>query len=461
MKRSLYQKLVLAFLLVAVTVTVLVAIFLHTTNPDRLNRLVVEQQRSDFETVVIEYYNANGTLDGVSQLFRSKHDQKPPPDDGPPRPTANRRIQFGLTDANGIIVVAVPDRFEMGQRIPGDILSQGKVIEVEGKRIGVILSPLPLLNLSPEELAYLSRSDHAVVLAAVAAVLVALIVSTLMARTLTRPLRALTQAAHRIAGGDLEQQVTVNSRDEIGELAQAFNRMSREVAQANYLRRQMTADIAHELRTPLTVIAGYVEAMRDGVLTATPQRMDTIYTEIERLQRLVEDLRTLSRADACELTLNRQPLSVPALLQQALTAFQHQAEQQHIGLTMQAPEEMPLLYGDETRLMQVLENLLSNALHHTPAGGSITLRAACDAGQMQIAVSDTGQGIAPEDLPHIFERFYRADPARSEESGASGLGLAIARAIVRTHGGEIRAESCLGEGATLLIEFPAQVFAHD
>jgi signal transduction histidine kinase len=295
-------------------------------------------------------------------------------------------------------------------------------------------------------------------LASGGAVLVALVVGLLLARTLTRPLQALTAATHRMAGGDLEQQVPVTSRDELGELAQAFNRMSQQVAQANHARRQMTADVAHELRTPLTVIAGYIESMRDGVLQVTPERLTVIYAEIEHLQHLVGDLRILSQADAGELKLNRQPLQVADLLQQVQASFAHQAEQNGIQLNLNLDPNLPPIQGDEVRLIQVLSNLIANAIRYTPRGGQIRLGAVYEAGQVVLTIQDTGQGIAPADLPLVFDRFYRADKSRSEENGESGLGLAIAKALVEAHGGTITVASTLGSGTTFTIRLQPDTF---
>jgi signal transduction histidine kinase len=257
-----------------------------------------------------------------------------------------------------------------------------------------------------------------------------------------------------MATGELEQQVVVRSRDELGELAAAFNQMSADLARASELRRQMTADIAHDLRTPLTVITGYLESLRDGVLQPSPARFDTIYNEAQQLQRLVEDLRTLSLADAGELPLNRQLVSPQELLEGLVAAYKHQAERQSIALHWQAEPGLPAINVDADRMMQVLSNLVSNALRYTPAGGQIALTAAQRGAGVQLTVQDNGAGIAREALPHIFERFYRGDPARQQHDGESGLGLAIARSIVEAQGGTIAVQSALGAGTTFTIMLP-------
>ncbi len=468
---TLSRKLTLAFLLIAVTAAAIVALFIRFTSATRLNQLVLEQQRADFAALVTDYYRQTGSIRGLDLFLRQITNpipQQPIPNQPnqfiPQPPPSDRRNIFGFTDANGFVIVPLPPQFIPGQRLPPDILARNTPLEVDGVRIGTILSlPLPI-DLTPQEQAYLARTNQALTLAAIGAAVLALIVGILLARTLTRPLRALTEATEKMADGELNQQVTVNSKDEIGELADSFNRMSREVARANLLRKQMTADIAHDLRTPLTVIAGYVESMRDGDLAPTPERLDSIYAEIERLQRLVADLRLLAVSDAGELRLNLAPLDVRSLLERVAASFKLSAEQKGITLTVEADPALPDLLVDESRLDRVLSNLVSNAIRHTPSGGKVALQATRNAQRairntqyVLITVADTGEGIPPSDLPHIFDRFYRADKSRTDADGASsGLGLAIAKALVEAHGGRIWAESEEGRGTRMRVEMPVK-----
>jgi signal transduction histidine kinase len=230
--------------------------------------------------------------------------------------------------------------------------------------------------------------------------------------------------------------------------------MSTDLAHATQSRRQITADIAHDLRTPLTVIGGYLESMCDGVLKPTPDRLEMMHTEVHHLQRLVDDLRTLSLADAGKLTLNKHEITPDNLLMRVADIYQLPAE--NIGVTLQvriAPD-LPLVHVDEERMVQVLSNLVSNALRYTPNGGQITLEARrCD-DSVLLSVEDTGIGITSEALSRIFERFYRADRARQQSEGESGLGLAIARSIIEAHGGTIAVESEMGRGTKFIIALP-------
>ena len=466
MPRSLTWKLTLAFLLVAIAVALLVAVAIRLTSTGNFDQLLLEQARSEYKASLIAYYQAHGSWEGVQQVLAQQRGEPAPrptpePADAtgagdaasPPNFRRERHQIFGLVDAQGVVVLPFGPEFQAGTHVTQDVLARGEPVEVDGKVVGTILTPTRPPGLAPEEIAYLRRTDNALLLAAGGAILVALAAGVLLARTLTRPLHALTEATHRMAGGELEQEVLVKSRDEIGELAAAFNRMSREVARANNARRQMTADVAHELRTPLTVIAGYVESMRDGALAPTPERLSVIYAEIEHLQNLVGDLRTLTQADAGELKLNKQPVNPGELLQQAFATFEHQAAQTGVNLEVKVSDGLPPIEVDEARMAQVLGNLLSNALHYTPAGGRIELGAALDGDRVTLTVQDTGQGISPEDLPFVFDRFYRADQSRAEENGESGLGLAIVKALVEAHGGAISVQSVPGAGSTFAITF--------
>ena len=462
--RSLYWKLTIAFLLVALTVALLVALSIRLTTAGQLGRLIVEQQRSELEARLVNYYQTNGSWRGIQAYYletRGTFATQQPGDHGPgfggsrgggQGPPSDRRDLFGLANAQGRVVIPLLPTYPLGMRVSPAVLAQGEPVEVEGEVVGTILTAGSSPGLTLEETAFLRRTNLALLLAGGGAVLVALLVGAVLARTLTQPLRALTQATQRMAGGALAQEVPVQSADEIGDLALAFNQMSKELTRATRARRQMSADIAHELRTPLTVIAGYIESMRDGVLAPTPQRLEVIYAEIEQLQHLVGDLRMLSQAEAGELKLSRQPVAVRELLGQAQAAFSLQAQQKGVALAVTVDDSAgdasdAEIHVDENRMAQVLGNLLSNAIRHTPAGGRVTLGAESRPDCVRLFVQDTGQGIAPQDLPFIFNRFYRADKARGGDGAESGLGLAIAQALVEAHGGRLTVASQVGKGA--------------
>jgi two-component system sensor histidine kinase BaeS len=283
----------------------------------------------------------------------------------------------------------------------------------------------------------------------------------MLARTLTRPLRELTAATSAMAAGNLNQRVTVRSKDEIGRLAASFNQMSSDLARASQTRKQMTADLAHDLRTPLTILRGYAEGLKEGRLQGTPTLYGIMHGEIEHLQRLVEDLRVLSLADAGELSLNRRSVDPAALLERCgLAHFQQAVEAASpwsVRLRVDAAPDLPSILVDTDRMAQVLNNLVTNALKHTSAG-EVALSASAQGGRVLLSVRDSGEGIAPEHLPYVFDRFYRADSSRqraeSQEAVSSGLGLAIAKAIVEAHGGSMSVESTVGVGSTFTVSLP-------
>ncbi|HLE89893.1 MAG TPA: ATP-binding protein, partial [Anaerolineales bacterium] len=273
---------------------------------------------------------------------------------------------------------------------------------------------------------------------------IALLLGTFLSRTLTRPIRELTQATHAVSEGDLSQQVPVRSSDELGELAKAFNKMSAELSRSVNVRRQMTADIAHELRTPLSLILGHAEAVHDGVLQPTRENFEIIREEAARLEHLVNDLRTLSLADAGELTISLQTIEPQRLIHEVASLYQYQTQRKNISLDLDIASTLPNIEVDPGRMTQVLTNILDNALRHTPEGGRITLSAKQVDDQVELSVQDSGPGLKTEDLDRIFERFYRTDSSRQRDGavpGGSGLGLAIAKSIVQAHGGQLSAET--------------------
>lgn len=270
-------------------------------------------------------------------------------------------------------------------------------------------------------------------------------------RRISAPISRLTIAARTMAAGDLNVRVAGNRVREINDLAEAFNSMAGAISAADGQRRQLTADVAHELRTPLSIIKGRLEGIQDGVYPATPEQITLLLNETALLERMIEDLRILAQADAGQLSLYIEQVQPAGLLQAVARSFAIDAQLAGVAIQVEAPEDLPELAIDPQRISQVLGNLVSNALRHTPQGGTVTLRAwtePADGATINISVGDTGVGIAPENLLYIFDRFWKADKARSR-SGGAGLGLAISRRIVEAHGGRIWAESVPKQGATV------------
>ncbi len=448
---KLTHKLTLAFLLVSLLAIGLAALVVQNVTSAQFNNYLLEQQREQFLRVAVEYYTENGNWRGVEIPLQAAQLLPPPPQPGQipvPQP-------FSLTGRDGRVIIP-GGGFERGQIIPPNVLGRGTSIEVDGLTVGYLLSTgAPPAQRAIEE-QYLERVNLSLLAAALGGVVLSLVLGLFVARTLTRPLRELTGATRALARGDLQQQVTVHAADEIGELAQAFNQMSADLAQSQQGRKQMTADIAHDLRNPLTVLGGYLESLADGKLKPTPERFAVMQVEVTHLQRLVDDLRTLSLADSGDLRLQKEPVRVADLLERVADSYRNQAEAQSIRLEVHAQANLAEIALDPARMEQVLGNLVSNALRYTPEGGEIQLNGRQAEGGVILEVVDNGSGISPEIVPHIFERSFRGDSSRSGDE--SGLGLAIAKSIVELHGGEIGVESEAGQGSRFWILIPVVLF---
>jgi signal transduction histidine kinase len=314
----------------------------------------------------------------------------------------------------------------------------------------------PVAGPPPADVAFLSAVNRSLLFGTLIAGAAAVLITLLLAGRIVRPVEQLTEAAQRMEKGDLTVRVAVDSDDEIGQLAHAFNAMAGGLEQQEQLRRNMVGDVAHELRTPLTNLRGYLEAARDGLLSPDTAFVDNLYEETMLLQRLVADLQDLAQAEAGQLTLARRPAALAAIVEQAVAALRPQADLKAIALSTDLPPDLPLVDVDPERIGQVLRNLLGNAVAHTPVGGEIAVTARAGDGEVSVSVQDTGAGIPAEHLPYVFDRFYRADPSRARQTGGAGLGLAIVRQLVVAHGGTISVTSEPGQGSTFTFTLPTQ-----
>jgi two-component system, OmpR family, sensor histidine kinase BaeS len=455
--RSLTFKLTLAFLFVGLTGAVLVAVIVRQRTQNEFDRLILDQNQQALVSTLTEYYQEHGSWSGVDKAFQSGQEISSPNWNNPgasPR-WEPRRAFFTLVSTNGTIVFG-GGQASPGQTIPPSELKRGESLKVNGQTVGWLIfnPPQGRFNPTTPEANFLGSVTQATIFSALGATLIALLLGGILAYTMTRSLRELTAATQLLAKGKLGHKVKVRSHDELGTLANSFNLMSTELERSNDLRRQMTADIAHDLRTPLSVIMGYTEALSDGKLEGSPEMFAIMHTESQHLSHLIDDLKTLSLADAGELPLTRQPASPINLLKRTAAAHQVTAEKQSITIRVEAASDLPDIMIDVERMMQVMGNLVGNALRYTPPGGEIVLSADSQNRQVRIHVADNGLGIAPEDLPYIFERSFRSDKARVQ-NGETGLGLAIAKSLVEAHGGTISVESKLNEGTTFTIAVPS------
>ncbi len=301
---------------------------------------------------------------------------------------------------------------------------------------------------------FLNTITHSFWLVIVLAWLLALLLTLALSNHILKPVRELTRIANRMERGDLSQRIRIRTKDEMGMLAHAFNTMADSLARSEQLRRNLVSDVAHELRTPLTNVRGYLEALKDGVIDPTGEMIASLYEESLLLSRLVVDLQELSLAEAGQLHLVRRPLALEEVIVKAVSSLQLQATNKQLALRVEMSPCLPRVEADAERVGQVLRNLVSNAITHTPPGGEIRIRARSINGEVLVSVDDTGEGIDEQHLPYIFERFYRTDASRSRATGGTGLGLAIVKQVVEAHGGQVEAESAPGRGSSFTFSLP-------
>jgi signal transduction histidine kinase len=463
--RSLRVRLALMFFLIICVAFSALAVFASQFTTGEFHRYVEDKFRRDVDTIgkILSSYRENqdpaavqASVENFAQL------------------TGQRII---LTDENRK-VLADSKREAIGQVFPtlnGQIPIQAtpeqplpdKIIEplpVFGENTLVVstvemnlpppeILPLRMQFREPENI-FVTAVNRSLWVAMALAGVLALLAALVFSARILKPVQALTVAAHKMGDGDLSQRVKAVTKDEIGELARTFNRMADNLERSENLRRQMVSDVAHELRTPLTNIRGYLEAIQDGVADPSPEIIASLYEEAALLTRLVADLQELTLAEAGQLRLHPTQLAPAELLEKAVTGLQPQALARRHEVKIEVAPDLPLVNADPERAGQILRNLLTNAIKYTPPEGKITVAARSQGDFVAISVQDTGVGIAPEHLPNLFERFYRADSSRTRATGGTGLGLAIARQLTQAQGGEITVESKPGVGSIFTFTLP-------
>ena len=479
MRNSIWTRLMGVFLGVIIVGVIVMVVSVRLTTVTQLKRRVLSDdvaQANALASLLAGYYSQNGNWNGVESFLAATPSQatpaNPQPNDmmGPmmgPQMMWSWEEWVQVTRTSGSIadrVVVLDSRGEviadtggasLGEQHPAQHARNGIPITVGGETVGTVLVGSmiePVLNPADED--FLRSVNISILITSISVGILGLVLGSLLFRQITSPLRALSQSAQAIADGDLGRRVEIKSNDEIGQAAHSFNRMAENLAQADAQRRDMIADIAHELRTPLTVVQGNLEALMDGVYDLTQENVSTVHKQTVILTRLVADLRDLALAESGQLRLEWKAISLADVISQVSEGLEVQAREKGVTMKFETAENLPKIQADEQRITQVLFNLISNALRHTPVGGTITTSAELREGRMLVSVRDTGSGIAPEELPRVFERFYRADRSRARSTGGSGLGLTIAKQIVEAHGGQIWAQSWLGAGSTFAFSLP-------
>jgi len=349
----------------------------------------------------------------------------------------------------GVLVLVIASQFILPAAFNRHMMSTGMM---ENGMMGMSGSN----DMSQLYVDFRASFNEALMYAASAAMLAALALSFLFSRSVVAPVLAMSRATQRISDGRYEERVQSFGQDELAQLAVRFNQMAEKLDQIEAMRRRLIGDVSHELRTPLTAIKGSMEGLMDGVLPANDETYQQIHAEADRLNRLVDDLQELSRVEARAYQLDFRSLDVSSLVQTVTKRLTSKAQAKRILLNFERTPDLPPVRADEDRAIQILTNLTGNALQYTPEGGQVTISTKQVKNEIQVSIRDTGIGIPPEHIPHLFDRFYRVDKSRSRQSGGgSGIGLTIARALVEVHGGRIWVESQgEGKGSTFNFTLP-------
>jgi len=455
-------RLILAFVLVALVSVASFALIARFNTANEVRRFMFRGGMTGTEGLVESlenYYRSQGDWRGVQALLQMQMGgggggQGQGPGQGMMRGSTgmmNQRLRLADSDGNLLADTEVTNPSgglspaELARAIP--LSAEGAVVGYLLPEGGIAFSPLEQSNL-------VARLNRAALSAALIAGGLSLLLGLILAYTLQRPIGEITQAARKLAQGDLSQRVRVRGKDELAVLGRTFNDMSASLQRAEVSRRAMTADIAHELRNPLAIQRANLEALQDGVYPLEREGLEPIIAQNQLLTRLVDDLHTLAMADADQLILEISKTNLNDLARRVVNRFIPQADSRQVHIRFSPDETCPLLSLDSGRLEQILVNLISNALRYVPDSGQIAVDLTREGDFARLSVHDNGPGFPSESLPMIFERFYRVDRSRARADGGSGLGLAIARQLARAHGGDLEAANHPQGGAILTLSLP-------
>lgn len=432
----------MAFIVVIAATTGTISFFFYQSATDEIRRFeerVEEVRIARMEHALSFYYYRQGDWEGIQPFVEQMGD------------LYDRQIV--LADADGTVVADSR----------GDLLGKEYSLDLPGETISppwggytlgtLYLGPRP----SPDPISAWRLHNpirQYILWGGLIGGGVALAIIFVLSRRILNPIKALTLIARRFGRGDFSHRLKLKDKGEVGELARTFNSMANNIERAEQLRKSLVADVAHELRTPLSNIQGYLEAVRDGVIKPDADTIRSLDEEVMLLSRLIDELQELNLAEAGELKMACQPENITGVINKVVAAVQAQAMAKGVSISIDLPDKLSSVNIDSHRISQVLRNLVENAVAHTAKGGSITVSVSQRGKWMKVAVTDTGEGIPAEDLPDIFERFYRVDKSRARATGGSGLGLTIAKRLVEAHGGKIKAWSKPGKGSRFTFTLP-------
>ncbi len=442
------RRLLLSYLVLIGIIVALMSFIIHQITAQTFSSYLSNQAASHSEMLPVMltgYYIRNGSWEGVGQDIEEAGMMIGAP--------------IVLTDHEGLVIAATQSDLmgQNGSNIP-DVNVTIPVVDGSNTVIGTIYVQHNISHQRADE-AFLADVTRALIITGLIVALLATGLGVLLTRSISRPMAEMGKAAVKFANGDYTVRVSPHGRDEVAALGRTFNQMAMSVGSVEQLRRELVANVSHDLRTPLTVIRGYLEGLRSGQIAdrrTAETAFDAMHTEVSRLLHLVDDLRQTAALDSGSLPLNLCPVTPLDFVSETVAQIMPLAVTKGVNLQYEVPADLPFLNIDPERMGQVFFNLLENAVRHTPTSGTIRLTAKCQDGQISFIIQDTGEGISADDLPHIFKRFYRTDPARNPSEGGLGLGLSISKSIVEAHRGTLKVESegVSGRGSIFTMSLP-------
>ena len=455
----LKTKLVIAFVMVAFLATLLANGMASWAVERAFNQYIFQHQSTrlnQWDNILSGYYRQNGSWEGVENLAtttpnRGNYGQGQGRNGLGPMQARERIL---LADLSGSIIM---DSYAqaLGRPLSEITGEKGQNIIIQGQPVArLVLTLEPTPGLTSLEDIFSTTVNKAIIYSGVFAIFLAASLGIYFAIRLTQPIKRLQSAATQLAQGNLQEQLDVSTDDEIGELSKAFKDMAQSISENEHLRQSLVADVAHELRTPLSILRGNFELILSGVIEPTEETIASLHDEVLRMSYLVKDLQELSLAEAGQLRLDLAEVNLIELLTNIMSKLSLEAVDENITMNHDFSSEKLMLTLDIHRIGQVFFNLMGNAIRYTPPNGEITVSAAQINSYAQITISDTGPGIPQDDLPYIFERFYRGDKARVRSDSGAGLGLAIAKGFIEAHGGSISANNISKGGSTFTVLLP-------
>ncbi len=452
MRISIRNKLTATYLFISIFTALLIYLLTYFTSEQRISALALEYQTTEMIIEAEDWYAASNSWAGFPAYFNTMH-----PNKRKRLNTVNNNIKskqkiHSFIDKNRKSIFHYLT-YQPGEIVPVAYLAKGTEILHQGEIVGWILPPdATRITLKSQVKVFLENIQEVMMIAVAISVICSLIIGVILAKIVLKPVASITKASIDIAQGELNQKVIRYSDDELGDLAIAFNKMSQDLVTSDQQRKQLTADITHDLATPVQVISGYIEMAQEGIVL-NEERIEIIASELELINRLIKDMSLLAETDSKTLSLTLLPTQIKSVLQRAVKLYKKSCHDKQVQLTFTCESELPTLLLDEERIMQVLGNLMTNALRYTEKNDAISISAYQSLDKVIIKVADTGAGINALDLPYIFDRFYRSGDSRSHGSGKMGLGLAISKGLIEMHQGEISAYS-KNKGACFKIIFP-------